>query len=71
MLLLRVYEQWSGISFLGDHFGVVARGRELCVLIFVYLGFAFVGLCFSALLCGRQLIFLVLCRIRDWFSLGY
>ena len=28
MLLLRVYEQWRGISFLGDHFSAVARGRS-------------------------------------------
>ena len=45
MLLLRVYEHWRGISFLGDHLIKVARGREVCVLILVYLGSAFVGLC--------------------------
>ena len=45
MLLLRVYEQWRGISFLGDHFSAVARGRKFCVLILVCLGSALVGLC--------------------------
>ena len=42
MLLIRIYEQWRGISFLGDHFSVVVRGRKLCVIILVYLGSAFV-----------------------------
>ena len=45
MLLLRVYEQWRGISFLGDHFSVVERERKLCVLILVDLFSAFLGLC--------------------------
>ena len=45
MLLLIVYDQWRGISFLGDHFSAVARRRKLCVLILVYLCSAFVGLC--------------------------
>ena len=44
MLLLRVYEQWCGISFLGDHFSAVAKVRKLCVLILVFLGLAFVVL---------------------------
>ena len=70
MLLLRVYEKWRGISFLGDHFSAVARGRKLCVLILVYLGSAFVGLCRFVLVCGRQLLFLVLCRKRDFFHEG-
>ena len=59
MLLLRVYKQCRGISFLGDHFSAVARGRKLCILIIVYLGSAFVGLCCFVLVCGRQLLFLV------------
>ena len=71
MLLLRVYEQWRGISFLGDHFSAVARGRKLCVLIFVYLGSAFVGMCCFVQVCGGKLIFLVLCRRRDCLSWGY
>ena len=57
MLLLRVYEQWRGISFLGDQFIVVARGRKLCVLILVYLVLASVGSCHFDLVCGRQLYF--------------
>ena len=44
-MLLRVNEQWRSIYFLGDHFNAVASGRKLCVLILVYLGSAFVGLC--------------------------
>ena len=66
MLMLRVYEQWSGIYFLGDHFSAVVRGRKLCVLILVYLGSAFVGLCCVVLVCDRQLLFMVLCRRRYW-----
>ena len=71
MLVLRVYDQWHGISFLGDHFSVVARGRNLCDLILVYLGSEFVDLCHFVQECGRQLIFLVLCRRRYCFSWGY
>ena len=70
MLLLRVYEQWHGISFLGDHFRVVERGRKLCVIIIIYLGSAFLSLCHRVLVCGRQLIFLVLCRKRIFFHEG-
>ena len=68
MFMLRVYEQWRGIYFLGDHFSVVSRGRKSCVLILVYLGSSFVGLCSCVLVCDRQLIFMVLCRKRDWLS---
>ena len=56
MLLLRVYEQWRGISFLRDHFSAVARGRKFCVIILIYLGSAFVCLCRCVLVCGRQLM---------------
>ena len=45
MLMLRVYEQWRGISFRGDHFSTVARGSKLCVLILVCLVSAFVDMC--------------------------
>ena len=45
MLMLRVYEQWCGISLLGDHFIAVARGRKLCVLILICLVSSFVGIC--------------------------
>ena len=45
MLLLRLYEQWRGIYFFGDHFSALARGRKLCVLILVCLGSNLVGLC--------------------------
>ena len=71
MLLLRIYEQWHGIYFLGYHFSAVARGRKLCVIILVYLGSAFVGLCCRILVCGRQLLLLVLCRKLDCLSWGY
>ena len=67
MLMLIVYEQWYGISFLGDHSSVVARGKKMCVLILVYLGSDFVGLCRFVQVCGGKLIFLVLCRRRDYF----
>ena len=68
MLLLRDYEKWRGISFLGDHFSAVTRVRKLYVIVLVYLGSAFVGLCRRVLVCGRQIIFLVLCRNRDCLS---
>ena len=68
MFLIRVYEQWHGISFLGENFSAVVRGRKLCVIILVYLGSAFVGLCRLVLVCGRKLIFLVLFRKRDCLS---
>ena len=71
MFMIRVYEKWCGISFLGDHFSVIARWRKLCVLILVYLGSAFVVFCCSVLVCGKKLIFMVFCRKRDWLSWGY
>ena len=71
MLVLRVYEQWRVISFLGDNFSAVERGRKLCVIILVYLGSAFVGMCRCVLACGRQLLFMIWCRNHDWLSLGY
>ena len=71
MLLIRVYEKWHGIYFLGDHFRAVVRGRKLCVLIIVHLGSAFVGLCYFYQVCGKQLLFLVLRRRRDYLSWGY
>ena len=70
MLLLRVHEQWHGIYFLGDHFSTVAIGRKLYVLILVYLGSDFVGLCRFVLVCGTKLLFLVLCRRRNFFHEG-
>ena len=57
MLLLRGYEQWRGISFLGDHFSAVAIGRKLYVIILFYVGSAFVVLCRRSLECGRNLCF--------------
>ena len=68
--MLRVYEQWCGISFLGDHFSTVERGRKLCVLILVCLVSAFVGLCRVVQVCVRRLLFLVLCRRCDYLSWG-
>ena len=68
MLLLRLYEQWCGIYFLGDHFSAVVRGEKLCVIILVCLGSASVGLFCFVQVYGRQLLFLVFCRRRDCFS---
>ena len=68
MFLIKVYEQWRGISFFGDHFRAVARGSKLCVIILVYLGLSFVGMCCRVLVCGRQLLFLLFCRKRDCLS---
>ena len=70
MLMLRLYEKWRGIYFLRDHFSAVARGRKLCVLILVYLVSAFVGLFRVVHVWGRRLLFLVLCRRRDFFHEG-
>ena len=44
MLLLRGYEKWCGVSFLGDHFRAVAIGRKLYVIFIVCLGSAFLFL---------------------------
>ena len=41
MFLLRVYKQWRGIYFVGEHFSAVARGRKLYVIVLVCLGSAF------------------------------
>ena len=71
MLLLRLYEQWRGISFLGDRFSAVARGSKLCVLILFCLGSALVDRCRFVQVSGRQLIFLVFCRRGDFLSWGY
>ena len=56
MLLLRGYDQWHRIFFLGDHFSAVARGRKLYCIVLVYEGSAFVVLCRRVLVCGRQLL---------------
>ena len=61
MLLLRGYEKWHGISFLGDHFSVVARGRKLYVIVLVCVVSAFVVLWRYVFVCGRQHMFLLLC----------
>ena len=53
MLLLRGYEQWRGINFLGDYFSAVAKGKKLYVILLVCLGSAFVVLCSRILVCGR------------------
>ena len=71
MLLIRVYEQWRGIYFLGDHLRAVARGIKLCVLILVCLGSALVGLCYFVQVCGIELLFMLLCIRYDCFSWGY
>ena len=60
--MLRGYDQWRGISFLGDYFSAVAIGRKLYVIILVCVGSDFVVLCRCVLVCGRQLMFLVFCR---------
>ena len=57
MLILRGYEQWSGISFLGDHFRMVARGRKLHVIVPVCVGSILVVLCCRALMCDKKLCF--------------
>ena len=71
MLMLRVYELWRGISFLGDHFSAVARGRKLCVIILVCLGSAFVGLFSFVQVCGRRFLFVVLCIRRVFLYWDY
>ena len=57
-----------GFVVVGGHFSAVARGRKLCVLILVCLVSAFVGLCWVDQLCGRRLLFMVLCRRRGDLS---
>ena len=71
MLLLRGYEHWRGISFIGYHFSAVARGRKLYIIALVCLGSAFVFLCPRVLVCVIQLIFLVLCKNCVFLSWSY
>ena len=61
MLLLRGYDQWHVISFLGNHFSAVARGMKLYAIVLICVGSTFVVLCCHVLVCGRQLLYLVLC----------
>ena len=60
MLLLIGYEQWRGISFLGEIFSKVARGRKFYVIVLFYAGSDYVVMCYLALVCGRQYMLLVL-----------
>ena len=62
MLLLKGYDHWRGISFLGDNFSAVARGRKLYVILLVCAGLAFVFLCPCVMVYVRQFMFLVLYR---------
>ena len=67
MLLLRGYEQWCGISFLGDHFRTVAKGRTLYVIVLFCVGSAFVVMCHLVLVCGRQYLLPVFYRVLVFF----
>ena len=71
MLLLRGYDQWCGISFLGDHFSAVARERNFYVIVLVYVGSAYVVLCCHVLVCGRKLMVMVLGIELPCLSRGY
>ena len=55
MLLLRGYDQWHSIYFLGDHFSGVVRRRKLYVIVLVCVVPAFVVLCRRVLVYGKQL----------------
>ena len=71
MLLLRGYKQWCGIAFLVGHFRVIWRGRKLYVIVLVCVGSSFVVLCCGVLVCGRKILFLVLCRKLACLSWEY
>ena len=64
MLLLRRYEQWRGISFLGDHFITVGRGRNLYIIFILCVDSAYVVQCCLVLVCGRKSLLLVLYIMR-------
>ena len=68
MLLLRGYEHWHGISFLGYHFSAVARGKKLCVIVIFYVGSAYVDMCRRSLLCGRKSLLPLLCGMLACLS---
>ena len=67
MLLLRVYEQCRGISFLGNYFSAVFRGRKLYVIVLFCVGSTYVVWCCLVLACGRQFMLPVLYRILVFF----
>ena len=68
MLLLIVYEQWHVIYFLENNFSAEARVRNLYVIALVCVGSSFVVMCCFILICGRQLLFIVLCINLYCFS---
>ena len=70
MLLLRGYEKGDGIYFLGNNFRAVARGRKLYVIFLVCFVSVCVSMCPRILLCGRQLIFMLLCIKLTFFHEG-
>ena len=67
MLLLKGYEQWRGIYFIGDHFSAVARGRKLYVIVLFCVGSVYVVLCRIFLVCGRQYLLPVFYRMLIFF----
>ena len=68
MLLLRVYEQCRGLSFLGNYFSAVFRGRKLYVIVLFCVGLAYVVLCCLVLVYGRKYLLSVLYRILVCYS---
>ena len=68
MLLIRVYEQWSGISFLGYHFITVATGRKLYVIVLFCVGSAYGVMCRLVAVCGRKYLLPVWYIILVCFS---
>ena len=70
MLLLIGYEQWRGISFLGDHFSVVEIGGKFYGIVPICVGSAFLVLCLCVLVCGRKLFFCYCVEILLVFHKG-
>ena len=62
ILMLRRSDQWSGSSFLGDHFIAVERGRQLYVIVLFSVGSAYMVWCHLVLERGRQSLLTVLYR---------
>ena len=68
MLLIRIYEECRVISFLGNHFSAVARGRMLYVIVLFFVGSAYVVLCCLVLVSGIKSLLPVFYRIIVCFS---
>ena len=68
ILLLKVSGQWHDISFLGDNFSTVSRGRKLYAIVLFYVGLTYVDCCCLVLACGKKSLLPVLYIILVCYS---